>query len=169
MEIFRYLRPQARFVLAIHLAFLASVATASDFEMSLQVKSAKQRANVKYTEEQPSPKTPHPRPVFTAQSNESLLVSWTATNKAKQATFKDVMIHCLVVAEKEPGQVELPSPKDALQESALTMDFKPGASATGEFSIKFDEPGTYLIRVETRNMLAEHMHEHYVALDLVRK
>jgi hypothetical protein len=49
------------------------------------------------------------------------------------------------------------------------MDFKPGDSATGEFSLKIDEPGTYLVRVETQNMLDKYDHECYVALDLVRQ
>ena len=169
MEIFHHLRLKAPVVVACHLAFLATTVIASDFEMSLQVKLAKQRASTKYTEEQPSPTRPHPRPVLTCEFNETLLVSWTATNNAKQATFQDVLIHCLVVAEKEPGQAGLPSLKDAVQESALTMDFKPGDSATGEFSLKIDEPGTYLVRVETQNMLDKYDHECYVALDLVRQ
>jgi hypothetical protein len=155
-------------VLALQLAYPASAAIASDFEMSLQVKSATQQASVKHTEESPSPNKPQTRPVFTSEPNETLVVTWTATNNAKE-TYQDVLIHCLVVAEKEPGQAALPSLKDTVQESALTMDFKPGDSAKGEFSLAIDAPGAYLVRVETRNMLDKHHHEHYVALDLVRK
>jgi hypothetical protein len=169
MEPLRHLRLKAAVVLAFPLAFLASTVIASDIEMSLQVKSAKQRVSVKHTEEQPSPKKPPPRPVFASKSNETLLVSWTATNSGKKATFEDVVIHCVVVAEKEPGQAVLPSLKDTVQESALTMDFKPGDSATGQFSLVIDQPGTYLVWVETRNMFEKHNHEHYVALDLVCK
>ena len=57
--------------------------------------------------------------------------------------------------------------KDPLQESALWMDFKPGSMATGKFSVAIAEPGAYLLRVETREMLATHGHEHYAALDLI--
>ena len=169
MAIFRHLCLNASVAFTFSLAGFGSAAIASDFEISLQVKSATQRVSTKSTEEQPSPTKPHPRPVFTTESKETLLVSWTATNNAKQATFQDVLIHCLVVAEKEPGQAGLPNLKDAVQESALTMDFKPGDSATGEFSLVIDEPGTYLVRVETQNMLDKYGHEHYAALDLVRK
>ncbi len=153
------------------LVFLTSVAIASDMELSLQVKSAKQRVSTKHTEEEPSPTKPEPRQVFTSNQQENLLISWKATNVGKQETFEDVLIHCVVVAEKELGQRAMPSLKDndPLQESALTMDFKPGGSASGEFSLVIDKPGIYLIRVETRNMLGKHGHEHYAALDLVRK
>lgn len=168
-EIFRHVRGKAVVVFACHLAYFASAVDASDFEVSLQVRSAEQRLSVKYTEEVPSPNKPHARPVFASNSGETVLVSWTVTNNARQDTFPDVLIQCLVVAEKEVGQAALPRLNDAAQVSALTMDFKPGDSATGEFSLAIDEPGTYLIRVETRNMLDQHGHEHYAALDLVRK
>ena len=49
------------------------------------------------------------------------------------------------------------------------MDFKPGNSASGTFSLAIDQPGTYLVRVETRNLLDQHGHDYYVAIDLVRK
>lgn len=166
MKSFRRLRLIAAVVLGCNLAFLASAAVASEFEMSLRVKSATRTLNVKHTEEQPSPKKPQPREVFSGQSGETLIIYWTATNSGKEAEFKDVLIHCVVVAEKELGQVEMPNLKDTVQESALTMDFKPGDTATGEFSLVINEPGAYLLRVETRNMLDQHTHEHYVALDL---
>ena len=75
------------------------------------------------------------------KSHEDFVVSWKATNGSKGQTFKDVMIHCVVVAEKEPGQLTMPSLKDPTQESALTMDFKPGSAASGKFSLAIDEPG----------------------------
>lgn len=169
MGIFRQLRLKTPVALALQLACLGSAAIASGFDMSVQVKSATQQVSAKYAEEQPSATKPHPRPVFTSESKETLLVSWKATNNAKQATFQDVLIHCFVVAEKEPGQASLPNLKDAVQESALTMDFKPGDSATGEFSLMVDKPGAYLVRIETQNVPDSHGHEHYAALDLVRK
>ena len=167
MIIFRRLRLKALAVLALHLAFLNSVVVASDFDLSLEVKSADQRVRSKYTEEQPSPEKPHPRPMFTSESHALLQISWKATNVGKDAAFKDVLVHCLVVAEKTPGQTLLPDLKDPVQESAITMDFKPGDVATGTFSLTIDKPGAYLVRVETQNMLGQHGHEHYTALDLV--
>ena len=153
--------------LPVALACLSSGAIASDMEISIEVKAARQRARTTHTEIQPSSKKPQPRPVCTVKAHEDFVVSWKATNTGKRETFKDVIIHCVVVAEKEPGQATVPPLKDPAQESALTMDFKPGVSAAGKFSLTIDEPGAYLLRVETREMLPTHGHEHYAALDLI--
>ena len=142
-------------------------ALASDMEISIEVKAGSQRVRTTQTEIQPSAKKPHPRPVCTVKAHQDFVVSWKATNVSKRESFKDVTIHCVVVAEKEPGQTTLPPLKDPVQESALWMDFKPGGVASGKFSLAIDEPGAYLLRVETREMLATHGHEHYAALDLI--
>jgi hypothetical protein len=169
MNLFRRLCRAAALVIALDSAFVASAASAADFEISLQVKSATQQTDAKFTEQQPSPTKPRPRPVFTAKAKETLVISWKATDTTKQTTFQDVLIHCFIVAEKNPGQADLPSMKDPEQESALTMDFKPADIANGEFSLKLDQPGTYLVRVETQNMLDRYGHEYYAALDLICK
>jgi hypothetical protein len=156
-------------VLAIFAVYPNSVAIASDFELWLQVKSAKQRISTNHTDEQPSSTKPPQRPVFTSEEHEILFVSWKATNVGDHETFRDVLIYCVVVSEPKPGHATVPPLKDPVQESALTMDFKPGSKASGTFSLVIDQPGTYLVRVETRNMLDKHGHEHYAALDLVRK
>lgn len=157
------------FVVAIPVVCLSSVAIASDMELSLQVKSRRQQVYTERTDELPSVAKPHPRPVFTSDGHETLVVSWKATNVGEQDTFENVLIHCFVVLEEKSGQLTVPSLEDPLHESALTMDFKPGSSAAGEFSLTIDKPGAYLVRVETRNMLDKHGHEHYAALDLVRE
>jgi hypothetical protein len=149
------------------LSWLTARATASDMEISIEVKAAQQRVKSTHTEIQPSSNKPQPRPVCTVKPHENFVVSWKATNTGKRETFKDVMIHCVVVAEKEPGQTTMPPLKDPVQESALTMDFKPGATAAGKFSLTIAEPGAYLLRVEAREMLGTHGHDHYAALDLV--
>ena len=169
MRISRALHLKTSVVLAILVVCPNSAAIASDIEMWLQVRSAKQRVSTKHTEEQPSPTKPQPRPVFTSEEHEELLVSWKATNVSKHETFQDVLIQCVVVSELKPGPTTMPRLKDPVQESALTMDFKPGSSATETFSLKIDRPGTYLVRVETRNMLDKHGHEYFAELDLVRK
>ena len=155
------------FVLAIGLTCQWRAALASDIEISIEVKAGSQRARTTQTEIQPSPKKPRPRPVLGVKAHQDFIVAWKATNTSKRETFKDVMIHCVVVAEKEPGQTTMPPLKDPVQESALRMDFKPGGSASGKFSLAIDEPGAYLLRVETREMFDTHGHEHYAAMDLV--
>ena len=151
------------------LMYLTSSAIADDMELTLQVKSSRQHVNTERTDEEPSGKKPQPRPVFTTREPETLVVSWKAKNTGQQDTFKDVLIHCFVVREEEAGQEKVPDLADPVQEAAITMDFKPGSSASAEFSLTIDKPGAYLVRVETRNMLDTHGHEHYAALDLVRE
>jgi hypothetical protein len=169
MNVSGAVRLKASLILAILAVCPASVAIAADLEMSLQVRSAKQRVGTKRTEEDPSTTKPKPRPVLTIRENEDLFVSWEATNVSKHDTYRDVLIHCVVVSERAAGQVTMPSLKEPVQESALTMDFKPGGRASGTFSLLIDQPGTYLVRVETRNLLEQHGHDYYVAIDLVRK
>jgi hypothetical protein len=142
-------------------------ARASDIEISIEVQAGHRSVRSAHTEVEPSRKKPQARPVFTVKPHQDFVVTWKATNASKQETFKDVTIHCLVVAEKTPGQLTAPDLKDPIQESALWMDFKPGGNATGKFSLALAEPGAYLLRVETREMLATHGHEHYAALDIV--
>jgi hypothetical protein len=153
--------------LAIALTGRWPVALASDIEISIEVKTGSQKVRTTQTEIQPSSKKPQPRPVLAVKAQKDFVVAWKATNTNKRETFKDVMIHCVVVAEKEPGQTTMPPLKDPVQESALRMDFKPGGSATGKFSLAFDEPGAYLLRVETQEMLDTHGHEHFAAIDLI--
>ena len=45
------------------------------------------------------------------------------------------------------------------------MDFKPGRKAGQRSTLKIDEPGAYLVRVETRNTQSDH--EHFAAIDLI--
>jgi hypothetical protein len=136
-------------------------------EISIEVKASNQRVRTTRTEIQPSQKKPAPRPTCPVKVHQEFVVTWKVTNSSKRETFKDVTIHCVVVAEKEPGQTTMPALRDPAQESALWMDFKPGGTATGNFSLAIDEPGAYLLRVETREMLPTHGHEHYAALDLI--
>ncbi len=169
MKILRRLPLTVAIVAAGCLAGVASDAFAADFEISLQVKSAATQQSTKLTETQPSSTRPRPRPVFSVDANETLLVSWKAVNNSQQTTFQDVLIHCVVVAEKEPGQAAMPDLKNPEQESALTMDFKPRDSSTGEFTLKIDRPGAYLVRVETQYMADKYGHDYYAALDLICK
>lgn len=161
------LRHRILAVIPVALACLISDARASDMAISIEVKTPRRRVSSNATEEQPSSKKPATRPICSVRPNQEFVVSWKVSHTGKRDAFKDVMIHCVIVTEKQPGQTAMPPLKDPVQESALTMDFKPGSTATGKFSLALDEPGAYLLRVETRNMVDTHGHDHYAALDLV--
>ena len=151
----------------IGLTWTSARLCASDMELSIEVKAGGQRVRTAQTEIQPSQKKPQPRPTCIVKAHQDFVVSWKATNTSKRDTFKDVTIHCVVVAENQPGQTTMPVLRDPVQESALWMDFKPGGTATGKFSLAIAEPGAYLLRVDTREMLNTHGHEHFAALDLI--
>lgn len=146
---------------------------ADDLEISIQVQTGdgeKEGEKVKTTKtrKQPSAEEPSPRPVFKVKRNEQVQVRWKAKHHGKSETLKNVLVHFYVDEEKKAGQKRPPKlGKDVIHEGALTLDFKPGNKATGRFRLKIPQAGAYLIRVETRNLLDQHGHEHYAALDLV--
>ena len=132
----------AAFVLLAAPVCVTASAVASDIEISIDIKANGQHVRSTRTEIEPSPQKPLARPVCRLKLHKDFSVSWKATNGSKRETFKDVMIHCVVVTEKEPGQLKVPSLKDPTQEAALTMDFKPGGSASGKFRSRSTNPAT---------------------------
>lgn len=146
--------------------------------MSLQVsragktgKKADGKFATKLTREQPTAKKRPARLVFKGETDQRLTVKWKALNGSKSATYKDVLVHFFVVAEKKAGQPKVPPlGKDAAEhEGAVTLDFKPGDRAEGEFSLTIRKAGSYLVRVETVGLAGREGHECYAALDLVLK
>ncbi len=60
--------------------------------------------------------------------------------------------------------------KDAILQTALTMDFKPKDKTEGELSLQVDKPGTYLLRLETKGAaVGPDDHEHFATLDVIAR
>lgn len=153
---------------ALCLFLSATAARADDFVMTVAVKFNKREVKTKFTDEKPSRKKSHKRPVFKAAKGELLSVKWSGKNSATGDSFKDLLVHFFVVKQKMAGQEKVPKlDNNTLHEGALVMDFKPSDSVSGEFTIRIREAGSYLVRVETIGMASEHGHEHYAALDIV--
>ena len=55
--------------------------------------------------------------------------------------------------------------KNVVLETAVELDFKPGAKSGARTTLKIDAPGVYLVRVETKQTGSDH--EHFSAIDLV--
>lgn len=143
-------------------------ASADNFKMSVQVRQGQRQLTTRFTRQQPAPKKQPPRLIFKIASGKKLQVRWSATNTGTSETEKNVLVHFFVVQEEKPGQPKVPPlGKDVEHEGAITVDFKPGDRAGGEFTVTPDKPGSYLIRVETIGLANSHGHEHYAALDLV--
>jgi len=89
-----------------------------------------------------------PQPVFPAKVKEVVSVQWSVVNGAPGVILSNVTMHAFM--DRVPASVNpsKPGPK-ALYESALILDFDPGAKSSGEFRMPMPESGTYLVRVET--------------------
>lgn len=108
----------------------------------------------------------NPRPVVKARAGELVQVKWMFTNVYPHKTLNDVVVHFYVAKAKKVGQKELPElTEDVVVETAFDMDFRPGGKAGGRQTVRIDEPGVYLIRVESRQTGSDH--EHFAAIDLV--
>jgi len=138
--------------------------------MSLQVVQGNRTVATKLTRQQPA-KNRKPRLVFQAEAGTRLQVKWKALNKSKSATYKNVLVHFFVVPEKKVGQPKVPplGKDDVEHEGAVTLDFKPGNKAEGEFTGTIPKAGNYLVRVETIGLAGREGHEYYAAVDVVLK
>lgn len=108
----------------------------------------------------------NPRQVVHARVGQPIRVQWMLTNVYPTKTLNDVVVHFFIARQEKAGQKELPTlDDDVVLETAFDMDFQPGGKAGGRQTIRIDEPGVYLVRIETRQTQSDH--EHFSAIDLV--
>ena len=108
----------------------------------------------------------NPRPVVKARAGDPIKIHWMFVNIYPHKTLENVVVHFFVVREAKVGQKELPELNDnAVLESAFDMDFKPGRQAGQRQTLRLNDPGVYLIRVESGKTQSDH--EHFAAIDLV--
>jgi hypothetical protein len=151
------------------LALLGSPAAwADDFVISLQISQGDQTTESKLTRQHPTTGEQPPRLVFKGVLGKPLRVTWKVTNASGATTYRDVLVHFLLAPEKEAGQLEAPplGKDDIEHEGAVTLDFKPGDQAMGEFTTTFDKDGVYLLRVETIGVKDAAGHEYHAAVDV---
>lgn len=142
-------------------------ARAEHAKINLEV-SAKGSQETAFVDQTPPDWGKNPRPVVRAKAGEPVKVQYLLTNVYPHKTLENVVVHFYVARQGKPGQKELPSLADekaVVIESAFEMDFKPGAKAGARTTIKVDAPGSYLIRIETKQTQSDH--EHFAAIDLV--
>jgi hypothetical protein len=145
----------------------AVAARAEHAKINLEV-SAKGSQETAFVDQTPPDWGKNPRPVVRAKAGEQVKVQYVLTNVYPHKTLENVVVHFYVARQGKPGQKELPSlgdEKAVVMESAFEMDFKPGAKAGTRTTFKVDVPGSYLIRVETKQTQSDH--EHFAAIDLV--
>lgn len=147
---------------------LAGSGFAEHAKITLEVTAPKEKESA-FMDQTPPASGKNPRPVVHARVGEPIRVQWLMTNVYPNKVLKDVVVHFFVARQEKAGQKDLPdiSGPDVVQESAFDMDFRPGGHAGGRMTFRIDAPGTYLIRVETKNTQSDH--EHFSAVDLVIK
>jgi len=129
--------------------------------------SAKKRLNIKPRLNIGDRNKTRPRLLFHVHANQTVWVSWQVTQTGSSKTFKDLLVHVFAVKEAKAGQRQVPKlTKHTAYESALTMDFKPKDRAQGRFQLKFEQPGTYLVRAETIGLANKLGREFHAAADV---
>jgi hypothetical protein len=145
-------------------------AQAQEFAIDLEARAGKVSKTAHAEVAAPGVK-PKERGILAVTAGDKITVQWTLRNADAKATFKDVLVHFVAVGEAKAGQPAMPKlDKDVAVESALTMDFKPKDATKGELSFTLDQPGSYLLRLETIGAAAGPQgHEYFAALDVVVK
>jgi hypothetical protein len=135
----------------------AGPAAEPDFAIDLEVKAAKgsQTVHAQTSALGKNPiaalgEKPKPRVTLQVKASEKVTVKWTLRRTAAQETANDMLVHFYVVkipklGEPPPSKLD----KDSVVETALTMDFKAKDKSDAELSFAIEEPGFYLLRLET--------------------
>lgn len=140
-------------------------AHAEHAKINLQVASPRDQ-QAAFVDQTPPDWGKNPRPVVRARVGDPIRVERVLTNGYPHKTLEDVVVHFFIARQEKAGQKELPDLRgDVVLESAFEMDFKPGGKAGQKHTFRIDEPGAYLVRVETRQTQSDH--EHFSAIDLV--
>ena len=93
---------------------------------------------------------PKARKVLKGKVGVPLKISWTVTSAGTKMEMKNIVVHFFTVKEAKLGQQDTPKlTKDVTAESAVSLDFAPGDKTKGSLTFAVDQPGFYLMRLET--------------------
>ena len=106
----------------------------------------------------------NPRPVAKVKAGEPLVLQFFFTNTYPHGVKKNVGVRYYVVREDKLGQKSVPPLKKTVVDGQFKMTFKPGCRVGTRVAFHIDEPGAYLLRVESVNTDSDH--EHFSAIDL---
>ncbi len=143
----------------------ALAARAEHAKITLDVVTSRGQAT-SFMDQTPPAVGKNKRPVATAVAGEPVKVQFVFQNTYPHKTLEHVVVHFYIVRAAKVGQKDLPDlGDDVVAETAFEMDFGPGAKAGQRSTFRINEPGVYLVRVESRNTQSDH--EHFSAIDLV--
>jgi hypothetical protein len=156
-------------VFAFALGVLPARSWATHFEVSLQVADGSNKESAGTATEPPKARDVFIRPVMHSTPGTHCKAKWKLTCKSNEL-LKDVLVHFFVVRVDKLGQIPPPlEPAAVVIETATTMDFAPDSSTSAELEFVPEQPGIYLVRIETQGTAEIKGHEHYSAIDLVVK
>jgi hypothetical protein len=136
-------------------------------KVTLDVTSSGEQVTA-FVDQTPPEHGKNPRPVLKVKAGKPIKIQWMFTNVYPHKTLENVVVHFYIAKEAKAGQEATPDlsvEANVVFESAIEMDFKPGAKAGARNTLKIDKPGTYLVRIESRQTNSDH--EHFAAVDLV--
>jgi hypothetical protein len=137
------------------------------FDITLRVRTAQGQAEA-HMDTTPPIGGLNPRPVATARAGDDIRVAWAMKSGFPHGVMRAVTVHFFVVREALVGQKPVPDPAGpaGIADNSFSMDFAPGAGASGMMRLRIMDPGSYLVRVQSENTYQEHGHEHFAAIDL---
>ena len=162
------MRPRILVALAIWvMAANPEPTRAEHAKISLDVSASGEQVTA-FVDQTPPEHGKNPRPVLRARAGEPIKVQFLLTNVYPHKTLENVVVHFYIARQGAVGQKPTPDlgvEGGPVLESAYEMDFKPGAKAGARHTLRVDQPGAYLVRVESRQTGSDH--EHFAAVDLV--
>jgi hypothetical protein len=154
-----------RITLTIFFAAIAAPAAwAEHAVIKLQVTGPDGRQE-SFADQEPPPGGIKRRPRMAVKHGEPLVFEFLLTNAYPHKQIDGVTVRYFVVRTGAFGAKELPDLKDAaVTQGTVGMNFKPKCRVGARFNLRIDEPGIYLVRVDTQNTQSDH--EHFSAIDL---
>jgi len=147
-------------------AFAATTAAAFGEHASIDLQvigpDGRQQASA---DQEPPPGGVNPRPKLTVQSGDPLVLHFILTNVYPHGLLKDVTVRYVVVRTGKFGVKQAPEPPEGVvTQGSATLNFKPKSRVGARLAFRIDEPGIYMVRVDTQNTKSDH--EHFSAIDL---
>jgi len=117
------------------------------------------------TDQEPPAGGVNPRSTMAVRVGERLLLQFILTNAYPHGVLKEAIVRYFVVRVDKMGQKKLPDlKKGVVTQGRVVMDLKPKCRVGARMQFRIDQPGVYLVRVDTLNTHSDH--EHFAAIDL---
>jgi hypothetical protein len=118
-----------------------------------------------FADQEPPPGGIKRRPRLAVKHGDPLVFEFLLTNAYPHKQIDGVTVRYFVVRTGAFGAKELPDLKvAAVAQGTVDMNFKPKCRVGARFNLRIDEPGIYVVRVDTQNTQSDH--EHFSAIDL---